>query len=42
MRTRLKGSGDKEQWLLIKEQDQQARPAADYDIVQAEPKSVIQ
>ncbi|WP_421560650.1 DNA ligase D [Pseudomonas sivasensis] len=41
VRTRLKGSGDKEQWLLIKEQDPQARPAADYDIVQAEPKSVL-
>ncbi|WP_395607559.1 DNA ligase D [Pseudomonas sp. B22129] len=41
VRTRLKGSGDKEQWLLIKEKDQQARPAADYDIVTAEPKSVL-
>lgn len=41
VRTRLKGSGDKEQWLLIKEKDQQARPAADYDVVQAEPKSVL-
>ncbi|MGB3124601.1 MAG: DNA ligase D [Pseudomonas sp.] len=41
VRTRLKGSGDKEQWLLIKEKDPQARPAADYDIVQAEPKSVL-
>ncbi|WP_339481045.1 DNA ligase D [Pseudomonas sivasensis] len=41
VRTRLKGSGNKEQWLLIKEQDPQARPAADYDIVQAEPKSVL-
>jgi bifunctional non-homologous end joining protein LigD len=41
VRTRLKGSGDKEQWLLIKENDPQARPAADYDIVQAEPKSVL-
>ncbi|MBE8590221.1 DNA ligase D [Pseudomonas sp. MAFF 301449] len=41
VRTRLKGSGDKEQWLLIKENDQQARPAADYDIVQAEPRSVL-
>ncbi len=41
VRTRLKGSGDKEQWLLIKEQDPQARPAADYDIVQAQPKSVL-
>ncbi|NVZ53131.1 DNA ligase D [Pseudomonas sp. B6002] len=41
VRTRLKGSGDKEQWLLIKEKDPQARPAADYDIVQAMPKSVL-
>lgn len=41
VRTRLKGSGDKQQWLLIKEKDPQARPAADYDIVEAEPKSVI-
>ena len=41
VRTRLKGSGDKEQWLLIKEKDSQARPAADYDIVQALPNSVL-
>lgn len=41
MRTRLKGSGDKEQWLLIKENDQQARPISDYDIVQAQPTSVL-
>lgn len=41
VRTRLKGSGDKEQWLLIKEKDAQARPAADYDIVQAAPNSVL-
>ncbi len=41
VRTRLKGSGDKEQWLLIKEKDQQARPSDDYDIVEAEPKSVL-
>lgn len=41
VRTRLKGSGDKEQWLLIKEKDQQARPAADYDIVRAQPDSVL-
>lgn len=41
VRTRLKGSGDKEQWLLIKEKDQQARPSAEYDIVQAEPASVL-
>ncbi|AYF48720.1 DNA ligase D [Pseudomonas fluorescens] len=41
VRTRLKGSGDKEQWLLIKEKDLQARPAAEYDIVAAEPDSVL-
>ncbi|KRA22689.1 DNA ligase D [Pseudomonas sp. Root569] len=41
VRTRLKGSGDKEQWLLIKEKDQQARPSVDYDIVQAQPDSVL-
>lgn len=40
VRTRLKGSGDKEQWLLIKEKDPQARPA-EYDIVAAEPDSVL-
>lgn len=41
VRTRLKGSGDKEQWLLIKEKDPQARRADDYDIVQAQPNSVV-
>ncbi|WP_025854624.1 DNA ligase D [Pseudomonas sp. CHM02] len=41
VRTRLKGSGDKEQWLLIKEKDSQARRADDYDIVQAQPNSVV-
>ncbi|MBW8126596.1 MULTISPECIES: DNA ligase D [Pseudomonas] len=41
VRTRLKGSGDKQQWLLIKEKDAQARPADDYDIVQAQPNSVL-
>ncbi|UCJ15993.1 DNA ligase D [Pseudomonas sp. MM211] len=41
VRTRLKGSGDKQQWLLIKERDDVARPAGDYDIVSALPASVI-
>lgn len=41
VRTHLKGSGDKEQWLLIKEHDRQARPISEYDIVQAQPKSVL-
>src|SRR5690606_3896096 len=41
VRTHLRGSGDKEQWLLIKERDGTARPASDYDIVQARPESVL-
>ncbi|MBX8604996.1 DNA ligase D [Pseudomonas cichorii] len=41
VRTRLKGSGDKEQWLLIKEKDAVARPAAEYDIIREQPQSVI-
>ncbi|WP_297832313.1 non-homologous end-joining DNA ligase, partial [Pseudomonas sp.] len=41
VRTRLNGSGDKEQWLLIKEKDEIARPGDEYDIVEALPKSVV-
>lgn len=41
VRTRLKGSKDKPQWLLIKEQDEVARPGDEYDIVSALPASVI-
>ncbi len=41
VRTHLRGSGDKEQWLLIKERDDSARPAEEYDIVEAQPQSVI-
>ena len=41
VRTNLRGSGDKEQWLLIKERDQAARNADDYDIVSEQPQSVI-
>jgi bifunctional non-homologous end joining protein LigD len=40
VRTRLKGSSDKEQWLLIKERDEQARPHDRYDITVEEPDSV--
>lgn len=40
VRTRLKGSADKEQWLLIKERDAAARPAAQFDVTQALPDSV--
>ena len=32
VRTRLQASGDKEQWLLIKEKDEQARPHAEFDV----------
>ncbi|WP_277418766.1 DNA polymerase ligase N-terminal domain-containing protein, partial [Pseudomonas viridiflava] len=41
VRTRLKGSGSKEQWLLIKEKDSVARPADEYDITEQQPQSVI-
>ncbi|WP_252273341.1 DNA ligase D [Pseudomonas subflava] len=41
VRTHLRGSSDKEQWLLIKERDDIARPSEEYDIVEAQPQSVI-
>lgn len=41
VRTRLKGSGDKEQWLLIKEQDEEAKAASEYDLISERPESVI-
>lgn len=41
VRTNLRGSGDKEQWLLIKEHDESARSAEQYDIVTAQPQSVL-
>ncbi|OCR23491.1 ATP-dependent DNA ligase [Pseudomonas syringae] len=41
VRTRLKGSSDKPQWLLIKEKDQVARSGDEYDIVQDQPQSVV-
>jgi bifunctional non-homologous end joining protein LigD len=40
VRTALKGSADMQQWLLIKERDDAARPAAHYDVTQALPDSV--
>ncbi|SIT78745.1 MULTISPECIES: non-homologous end-joining DNA ligase [Burkholderiaceae] len=39
VRTRLKGK--QEQWLLIKSDDNDARPESEYDIVQALPDSVL-
>jgi bifunctional non-homologous end joining protein LigD len=41
VRTQLRGSGGKEQWLLIKERDDTARGADEYDVVSAQPASVI-
>ena len=41
VRTRLKGSSDKPQWLLIKEKDEVARSGDEYDIVQDQPQSVV-
>ena len=41
VRTRLRGSSDKQQWLLIKERDDIARPSNEYNIVEAQPQSVI-
>lgn len=40
VRTRGRG-GDDRQWLLIKERDDQARPAAEFDVTQAMPASVL-
>ncbi|MFJ3466161.1 DNA ligase D [Pseudomonas sp. NPDC090201] len=41
VRTHLQGSGDKEQWLLIKEKDDAVRSADEYDIVVDKPESVV-
>lgn len=41
VRTRLRGSSSKQQWLLIKEKDAVARPAEEYDITEELPNSVI-
>lgn len=41
VRTRGRGDSDKEQWLLIKERDDMAKPSDEYDIVKLRPESVI-
>ena len=39
---RMRGGGEKQvPWLLIKEKDAEVRPLADYDVVEAEPDSVL-
>ncbi|EKS67661.1 MULTISPECIES: DNA ligase D [Caballeronia] len=41
VKSHMRGSGDKEQWLLIKERDDEARPEAEYDILLKKPGSVL-
>lgn len=41
VRSHMRGSGDKEQWLLIKERDDEARSEADYDVLEARQGSVL-
>jgi bifunctional non-homologous end joining protein LigD len=41
VRSGMRGSGDKEQWLLIKERDDEARPESEYDVIGALPGSAL-
>jgi bifunctional non-homologous end joining protein LigD len=41
VRSHMRGSGDKEQWLLIKERDEEARDEASYDVLLKKPGSVM-
>ncbi|HEY2021961.1 DNA ligase D [Paraburkholderia sp.] len=41
VRSHMRGSGDKEQWLLIKERDEEARDEREYDVLQQRPGSVL-
>ncbi|MCC8391358.1 DNA ligase D [Paraburkholderia sp. MMS20-SJTR3] len=41
VRSHMRGSGDKEQWLLIKERDDEARAESDYDLLKKLPGSVL-
>lgn len=42
VRSHMRGSGDKEQWLLIKERDDQAREESEYDVLKEQPGSVLE
>jgi bifunctional non-homologous end joining protein LigD len=42
VRSHMRGSGDKEQWLLIKERDDAARSEADFDVLARRPGSVLE
>jgi len=41
VRSHMRGSGDKEQWLLIKERDDAARSEAEFDVLAERPGSVL-
>ncbi|CAG4892055.1 DNA ligase D [Paraburkholderia saeva] len=41
VRSHMRGSGDKEQWLLIKERDAEARDESAYDVLKKMPGSVL-
>jgi bifunctional non-homologous end joining protein LigD len=41
VRSRMRGSGDKEQWLLIKERDDEARSEDEFDVLAKRPGSVL-
>ncbi|MFM0042773.1 DNA ligase D [Paraburkholderia sediminicola] len=41
VRSHMRGSGDKEQWLLIKERDDEAREESEYDVLKERPGSVL-
>ncbi|HEY3540518.1 MAG TPA: DNA ligase D [Trinickia sp.] len=41
VRSGMRGSGDKEQWLLIKERDEEARSEAEFDVIAERPGSVL-
>ncbi|HZZ10941.1 MAG TPA: DNA polymerase ligase N-terminal domain-containing protein, partial [Paraburkholderia sp.] len=41
VRSHMRGSGDKEQWLLIKERDEAARDEGEYDVLKKRPGSVL-
>ena len=41
VRTSMRARGNKEQWLLVKERDASARSEDDYDVIEAQPQSVI-
>jgi bifunctional non-homologous end joining protein LigD len=41
VKSRMRGSGDREQWLLIKERDEEARNESEFDVLTERPGSVL-